>query len=403
MNRSITFWLLMLVFSHCAQANMSVNQAEDFSELAEFGKAIEGKRIVMLDELTHGEQQNFQLKAKLVRYLHQHHGFSVLLLESGIYDVEKIWRNNSQTLSQQAVGNLFYMYANSSVVQPLLDYIDEQKKGHYPLRLAGFDGRLSGELSRQYVGAELSQAVQQLPSQHRQHTDTKKLNVITQAIVARDISGYQRAEILDYINSAFYLRDVFAAQGAHDDMSGPHYMSRLLEGLAFVAQNLIGERRHDEHDIVMANNVKWLLEGPLKGKKVIIWGHFVHLNYAGFIGKHYDNLGSLLRQAYGSELYHAHIAAAQGEYLDYVSMQVNKITPSTKQIEVKLAQEQKLSGNEAVFLSGKELDELAQRTQRDWVFYSHQYRISIPITQWRRYWDGMFVINRTQASDKAKR
>ncbi|GAP74803.1 hypothetical protein W04_1321 [Pseudoalteromonas sp. SW0106-04] len=77
--------------NHCEQANF-----------ARFGEAIGDARIVMLDELTHGEQQNFALKSCLVRYLHQHQGFDALILESGLFDVAQIWQQPGQAITAQA-------------------------------------------------------------------------------------------------------------------------------------------------------------------------------------------------------------------------------------------------------------------------------------------------------------
>ncbi|MEO2266413.1 erythromycin esterase family protein [Pseudoalteromonas sp. YIC-656] len=395
----LSLLLLITVFMP-VQAQINLAQTDDFKGLAEFGHAIADKRIVMLDELTHGEHQNFLLKAKLVRYLHQHHGFDVLLLESGLYDVAKVWENEKTPIVDQAAGNIFYMYAHSTALQMLFDYIDSARSSESPLILSGFDGRLSGELSRHQVGEELGKAIAHLPPSLVQGVDVPRFKILTEAIIDRDIEKFERTELLDYIDTAYVLRDLLEMnQSSVKPFESDGYRSRLIEGLAFVAQSLVGERRHDEHDIPMANNVKWLLDNPFKNKKVIVWGHFVHLNYAGFIEKHYDNLGSLLRQAYGTDVYHAHIGAAGGQYRDYVSMAVKNITPSQYHIEPKLAQAHQLDDHQALFISGDQLHKLAQASAEGAQFFGHQYRLDIPVAQWQRYWDGMFVIGGSTASE----
>lgn len=67
---------------------VDINRTDNFDDLAPFGEAISDKRIVFIDELTHGEQEGFALKSRIVQYLHQHQGFEVLLLESGLFDVQ---------------------------------------------------------------------------------------------------------------------------------------------------------------------------------------------------------------------------------------------------------------------------------------------------------------------------
>ncbi len=61
-------------------------------DLAAFAKKIEGVRILALGEQTHGAGSVFALKTQLIKYLHQHHGFDLFILESGMYDVREIYQ-----------------------------------------------------------------------------------------------------------------------------------------------------------------------------------------------------------------------------------------------------------------------------------------------------------------------
>lgn len=100
MQRLLSKWLVLLLVSMISVTSYSAEKLDftkielhsddDFSDLAQFGKAIAGKRIVYLDELTHGEHEVFALKARLVKYLHQEQGFAALIIESGLFDVQEI-------------------------------------------------------------------------------------------------------------------------------------------------------------------------------------------------------------------------------------------------------------------------------------------------------------------------
>jgi erythromycin esterase len=91
----------------------------------------------------------FALKNQLIQYLHQEHGFKVFILESGLYDVNTVWKEAKQgkRIKELAPGNIFYMYANSDEVTPLFDYINAQANTEKPLTLVGFDSQHTGGIS----------------------------------------------------------------------------------------------------------------------------------------------------------------------------------------------------------------------------------------------------------------
>ncbi|HWU54118.1 MAG TPA: hypothetical protein VN175_01370, partial [Rhizomicrobium sp.] len=61
---------------------------EDFSDLEPLAKAIGPAQVVALGEPGHGAGTSFAAKVRLIKFLHQHLGFDVLVWESGMYDVE---------------------------------------------------------------------------------------------------------------------------------------------------------------------------------------------------------------------------------------------------------------------------------------------------------------------------
>ena len=57
---------------------------EDFSDLEPLADAIGSARVVQLGEPSHGAGSCFAAKARIVKFLHQRHGFDVLIWEFGI-------------------------------------------------------------------------------------------------------------------------------------------------------------------------------------------------------------------------------------------------------------------------------------------------------------------------------
>ncbi|MBB5213052.1 erythromycin esterase family protein [Microbulbifer hydrolyticus] len=391
---------MLLMFTATAIAQDRNTASQDFSDLQAFGEAVGDRRIVLLDELTHGERENFALKARLVQYLHQEKGFDALVIESGLFDMARIWQQPDRPIREQAPGNVFYMYAHSTSVMSLFDYIDAQRNGARPLELAGFDGRLSGEYSLAEVAAFIKkQSARYLPAESATVNWVEYL-AITQAALERALGDFTGEQQARYIEASYRL--ISGLRRLHSEASGydrPDYVARLLHGLVIVAQNLWGTRRHDEHDIAMADNLRWLMDTRLSGKKIIVWGHFIHLNYGGTVPRRYDNLGTLLQREYGEDMYLAHIAASEGQYRDFVDMQVKDISAGQSAvIEQQILHNRSANGSEAIFLDGPALHSAVQDADKNARFYGHQYANGIGPTDWRQYWDGIFILPRSSAS-----
>jgi erythromycin esterase len=60
-----------------------INDRNDFSFIDHY---IKDKRVILLGENSHGIADYFTTKTDLIRYLHQHHEFNVVVLESGLLE-----------------------------------------------------------------------------------------------------------------------------------------------------------------------------------------------------------------------------------------------------------------------------------------------------------------------------
>jgi erythromycin esterase len=118
---------------------------EDFSDLAPIAAAIGGARIVQLGETTHGDGAAFTAKVRLVKFLHQHHGFDVVLWESGMYDVRLVddsLRAGADPAFSARLG-IFRNWSESAEVLPLFEYARASHRGDRPLAMAGLDMQFS--------------------------------------------------------------------------------------------------------------------------------------------------------------------------------------------------------------------------------------------------------------------
>lgn len=178
----------------------------------------------------------------------------------------------------------------------------------------------------------------------------------------------------------------------------PQYIALLVKGLLFKAEEIWGSRRHDEQDLPMAENVRWLLETIYPNKKVIVWGHYIHLNRNGAEINRYANLGTQMTQYWPNDIYITNITGGKGYYREFRDLSVQPIPALTEtNIEnLLLKLFNKKENVNSVFIGSSDLDfsTLANKTM-----FGHEYKYQIPVTQWKNHWDGMFFINNVSAAN----
>lgn len=363
------------------------------AEFKKLAKNIGDKRIVFLDELTHGEKEVFQLKSEIVKYLHQHHGFDALVIESGMFDIASLWKS-SGAIASNAAGNVFYMYANDPSVQSLLKYIDKQKQSSRPLALAGFDGRLSGELSKQNFVHSLNNSVCQWFPELKTDSRWPRYLELLQQTIERKL-GPTKPSIQSWFNQATdkLITQLSSVESVENGYDSPMFYSRLLQGLSAVANNMWKNEVTNAHDIVMGDNLLWLLNSELKDKKIMVWGHFVHVNKKGFTPTGEDNATSHLNKKLKEQSYVIHFAASTGAFNDFVSGKPQVINNANSSAELHL-----ITNNNQVydyqFFTPEGINSLPTNLN----FYGTDYKSKLPANNWQQYWDGLFVLKKVSPS-----
>ncbi len=372
---------------------------DDFADLTPLGEAIGDKRIVMLDELTHGEGNIYESKVRTVRYLHERKGFDLLVLESGLFDVTRLWQSRLP-LRANAPGNIFYMYANSAEVWPLYDYLDAQRDAPGAMQLAGFDGRLSGAFSRRQLVPQLRERLLRQPLDERARQRLQlHLQQVQRLLDGKLVMADARARQRFLDDSQWLLQLLPAPDAKHGDdvFNSDGFWRRINASLQRMAEVSWQLRPFDEHDPVMAGNLQWLLEQAYPGRKAVVWGHYAHLNkLGGYRDGHprgfpvVDNVTRALPPALQEQTYVLHYAGAQGSYLDYIDQQVRQVDARPAQLESRLTADTSVA---AVFvdlhagsLSGEE-----DPASRLW---GMDYADELTLPEARQRFDGIWLLER---------
>ena len=319
-------------------AAIDPSAATSDADLAAFGAAVGDRRIVLLTEATHGDGATFELKTRLVKYLHESKGFDVLFIESGMYDVARMQQRvaaGGDSISAQAPGRIFYMYSRTDAGQLVLKYVDSTRATATPLALWGHDVPMDGADSTQFLLPDLQAFLAARSSPSLRSADWPGWLRVAQQGVALNSTPLASADADSFLAlspqlSAELCGDVDASV---DVLQSPAFWCRIVDGIHADYTHLFSatdaRTPTDLRDAAGAADIQWLLDGRLSGRKAIVWLHAVH-GIDGWVapsscaeaasqecGPGYVNVGTALTRAYGDQVYIVDVAAGSGVFDTY--------------------------------------------------------------------------------------
>lgn len=311
----------------------SVEHEEVFINSDLIDSLVKDKQIILLGELDHGDGTSFEIKSKMVKYLHKKHNFNVLVFESGLINSYQLWNSGSSSLQKNAKNHIYNIWSEVSETENLFKYIEDQRDKENSLQIVGIDPQLSG---RQSEEAFLKMLKEKL-DENEIHGDRFKefsyeLKLIGQWMKFPNIEDHQidETKMLEHIS---YFRNKILTSSDNIDQE----LWNLFFDNIIILTKIKWSRREGSfaiRDRQMFENLKYWVETN-EDQKFIVWAANAHIirkdaELKGKDSKHeligIKKLGDHIFNEYSDQTYSIAFSARKGKTLNFIDTEkINKI------------------------------------------------------------------------------
>lgn len=263
---------------------------DDFADLMPLMEVLQGKRIVALGEQSHADGTTFDVKVRLVQFLHEKMGFDVLVLESGFFSNHKAWKGApfQRDVPVWLASHVIPAWGASLECKPLFEYVAEQRTSANPLQVMGMDCRLHGP-ANVLMPKDMAK-IAELESENPM-TENQKKQLVEVARVLLDGTARPEKSVVQAQNATVsaFVRHVKTLKGStlteEEQATWLQFARYLADNLEFVWLSVEGMQGNQAkmlkaaelRDQLMARHLLWIAD-HYRDRKCIVWAATTHLS-----------------------------------------------------------------------------------------------------------------------------
>lgn len=290
---------------------INLSQNPEITDLYFLKEELKDVQVVMLGENTHFDGNVFEMKTKIVQYLHQEMGFTTIAFESGIYDLWKAQKSISegQNVKEALSNSLFSIWAKRNEFQNFIEYYNQNKKD---LKIFGFDYQITGNNGNVLLAKDVFEYAKKI--NHKIKFKQEDFELLLESVTN---SGMFDEEDISYEQFKIELSYFKTKISQQKDSEEKFYWNQIVKSLlelghdAFVKEEILSTFSTTSYDNIrdkqMADNLMaYLRQNP--EAKIICWGanaHFVN-NMSSInepILKEFVPMGSYIKKELKNKVY----------------------------------------------------------------------------------------------------
>jgi erythromycin esterase len=271
--------------SQHSSAIRSLTDSQDFSDLKPIADAIGRARIVQLGESSHGSGSMNTIKTRLIKYLHQQHGFNLLAFESSVFACNQGFERDPARSAVSLLRSCLFGVWHTEEVAELFRYILSTQQSSNPLRLTGFDVQMSGEETPDQIERFFRQALQRLGS-----NEQAQILALAQRVFRLQVAGYRcgtgiqtdcdqiRAEHSGLTTELEQVKPLLAGLTQPQEVLAAILLDSYSHAITMHADRFSRPGQvFRARDAGMAANTTALLQRLYPTEKMLIWAHNAHI------------------------------------------------------------------------------------------------------------------------------